>query len=367
MVIAIIGILATLAVVSLQQVRQNARDSKRMADMKQLHTALELFANKYGRYPTTEEWNQGFIGSSTENIIFMQNIPSAPTPADGDCLDSSNTYIYIPQNNGATYTINFCTGKQVSDLPEGAKQMTPGGIIFGSSELGGEETPVWTCGDDFTDTRDGNIYPTVQIGTQCWFAKNLAYLPAVHSNTEFETQGINSLPGYGVYDYNGSDVNTAKTQANYSTYGVLYNWYAVDQGYICPTGWHVPTHDEFTDLERSVCVLLGNIDCETKFPKDIVTVGYTGTNEGDALKSESTHAWCNDVLGCEESYFSALPSGCRIGDGSFSNIGSVTWSWSSSIYSAGAWSRYLSSSHSAISRVNNSKTLGFFVRCLRTE
>ncbi|MFA7050012.1 MAG: prepilin-type N-terminal cleavage/methylation domain-containing protein, partial [Patescibacteria group bacterium] len=190
-VIAIIGILATLAVVALQQARQNARDSKRMADIKQLHTALELFANKYGRYPTTEEWNQGFIGSSTENIIFMQNIPNAPTPADGNCLEASNTYIYIPQDNGATYTIDFCTGKQVSDLPEGAKQMTPGGIIMGSSGNtggnggGGGGTPAWTCGDDFTDERDDNIYPTVQIGDQCWFAKNLAYLPGIiHSNTE---------------------------------------------------------------------------------------------------------------------------------------------------------------------------------------
>ncbi len=70
-VIAIIGILATLAIVALQQARQNARDSKRVADIKQMQTALELFANQYGRYPTEEEWNEGFIGSSTEGILFM--------------------------------------------------------------------------------------------------------------------------------------------------------------------------------------------------------------------------------------------------------------------------------------------------------
>jgi len=132
-VIAIIGILATLAVVALQQARQNARDSKRMADMKQVQTALELFFNENGRYPTIEEWNSGTITSSSSQQVFMYSIPTAPSPADGSCLEASNTYTYIPQNDGASYTIDFCTGKQVSDLPEGAKQMTPGGIIIGSS------------------------------------------------------------------------------------------------------------------------------------------------------------------------------------------------------------------------------------------
>lgn len=134
-VIAIIGILATLAVVALQQARQNARDSKRMADMKQLQTALELFFNENGRYPTTEEWNSGSIISSSTGELFMYSIPTAPTPADGSCLSASNSYTYIPAVDGSTYTIDFCTGKQVSDLPEGVKQMTPGGIIFGANNI----------------------------------------------------------------------------------------------------------------------------------------------------------------------------------------------------------------------------------------
>jgi len=144
-VIAIIGILATLAVVALQQARSRARDSKRMADMKQVQTALELFFNENGRYPTTEEWNSGSIVSSTSQETFMYSIPTAPSPADGDCLEASNTYTYVPQNDGASYTIDFCTGKQVSDMPDGAKQMTPGGIIFGSSGSAGELPESITC------------------------------------------------------------------------------------------------------------------------------------------------------------------------------------------------------------------------------
>ncbi|HNV13004.1 MAG TPA: prepilin-type N-terminal cleavage/methylation domain-containing protein [bacterium] len=151
-VIAIIGILATLAVVALQQARSRARDSKRMADMKQVQTALELFFNENGRYPTTDEWSSGTIISSSSGETFMYSIPSAPSPADGDCLEASNTYVYTPQNNGASYTIDFCTGKQVSDLPEGAKQMTPGGIILasgGSGGGGGTTTCEPACGDGY--------------------------------------------------------------------------------------------------------------------------------------------------------------------------------------------------------------------------
>jgi len=340
-VIAIIGILATLAVVSLQQARQNARDSKRMADMKQLHTALELFANKYGRYPTTEEWNQGFIGSSTENIIFMQNIPNAPTPADGNCLDSSNTYIYIPQNNGATYTINFCTGKQVSDLPEGAKQMTPGGIIFGSSELGGEETPVWTCGDDFIDTRDGNVYPTVQIGTQCWFVKNMNY-----------DNGCSS-----VVWVNGSDEGWCgcynNDNNNCDTYGLLYQWSVVMNGNttegsqgICPVGWHIPTDNQQYILESYLST--GTCDSSRTL--------WDCDPAGAKLKTDT---WGGD----NSSGFTALPGGYRYSLG-YQGLNSNFTFWTSSFNGSGAWHRNLISSLSSVYRTY-SFDAAYFVRCLK--
>src|SRR5690554_6870297 len=113
----------------------------------------------------------------------------------------------------------------------------------------------------FTDTRDGNVYNWVKIGNQIWMAENLAYLPeVVHSNAEFQTQSSNGQPGYGVYGYDGNDVATAKSQSNYTTYGVLYNWYAAMNGAessmanpsgvqgVCPDGWHLPSDDEWHEL-----------------------------------------------------------------------------------------------------------------------
>lgn len=125
-VIAIVGLVATLAVVGLQNVRQNARDSKRVSDMRQLQTALEIFFIENGRYPTEEEWNSGSISSPSSGDPLMGSIPSSPSPADGDCSEASNTYTYTSRDNGASYTISFCTGKQVSDLSAGEKTLTPG-------------------------------------------------------------------------------------------------------------------------------------------------------------------------------------------------------------------------------------------------
>jgi len=100
------------------------------------------------------------------------------------------------------------------------------------------------CGENYTDHRDGNIYPTIQIGNQCWMAKNLAYLPSVvGASTE-----SNTVAYYYVYGYNGTDVNAAKATTNYSTYGVLYNWTAASTA--CPSGWHLPTDAEQYTLEN---------------------------------------------------------------------------------------------------------------------
>ncbi|MBU0489439.1 MAG: hypothetical protein KKD31_15960, partial [Bacteroidetes bacterium] len=245
--------------------------------------------------------------------------------------------------------------------------------------------PIANCGI-ITDARDGNIYQTVLIGSQCWMAENLAYLPTVHSNTEFETQGNNSQPGYGVYGYDGSDVPTAKTEANYSTYGVLYNWWAAMQGEstcngsgpppndscltpvkgICPAGWHLPSHYEWTTLERAVC---SSGSCTTDFPYDVSTTGERGTDEGSKLAGNAG-LWTNGTLDSHASFgtsgFSGLPGGSRSTNGAYYNIANYAYWWSSTEYSAaGAWTRVLAYGGSSVFRTNPSKEYGFSVRCVR--
>ena len=121
-VIAIIGILSTLAVVSLQNARKSARDAKRIADVKQMQTALELYFNDWQTYPASVTAGES-IG--TNSVVYMVTVPAAPTPADGNC-SSSNEYNY--SGSGATYTISFCLGGKVGNLDAGPKTATPAGI-----------------------------------------------------------------------------------------------------------------------------------------------------------------------------------------------------------------------------------------------
>jgi len=183
-------------------------------------------------------------------------------------------------------------------------------------------------GGGLYDYRDGNYYNTVKIGNQVWMAENLRYLPVVHSNAEFETQGDNSQPGYGVYGYDGSDVDTAKSQANYTTYGVLYNWYAVNSGTLAPVGWHIPTDAEWTVLENYLITngynydgtLVGNKIAKSLASKTNWELYTTEGIPGNAPEN-------NNSTG-----FTALPGGFRDLDGAFDGVGYYGYWWSSTEY-----------------------------------
>lgn len=113
-VIAIIGLLATLSIVALNNARARARDARRVADIKQIQTALELYYNTAGSYPETGVTTAtGTI--ATAGITFMSPVPTAPTPADGSC-GTNNTYAYLVQDSGASYTLTYCLGSDTGGL-----------------------------------------------------------------------------------------------------------------------------------------------------------------------------------------------------------------------------------------------------------
>jgi len=133
-VIAIIGILATIAVVALQNARAKARDARRVADVKQTQTALELFFNDKQRYPTAAEFSSGqiFSTSTLGTTTYMQIIPTPPAPADGTCTNfDNNSYVYAPSIDGASYSIKYCIGGPVGGLSSGLHCATPAGISDG--------------------------------------------------------------------------------------------------------------------------------------------------------------------------------------------------------------------------------------------
>jgi general secretion pathway protein G len=141
-VIAIIGLLSTLAVVALNSARQKSRDSKRVADVKQIQTALELYFADMNGYPaqgTTE--TPIVLGGTTADALdtlstngfradiadgdttYMGLVPHAALPAD---CDAGNDYSYL--SDGTAYTLSFCLGNPTGDLAAGVHTASPNGI-----------------------------------------------------------------------------------------------------------------------------------------------------------------------------------------------------------------------------------------------
>jgi len=135
-VIAIIGLLSTLAVVALNNARQKSRDAKRVSDIKQIQTALELFYTDNNSYATstgTFVISGGSIASGTN--IYMSKVPDNPTP-------NGQTYRYIPCsgtapsftcNNASTYpassyALEYTLEGATGQLAAGQATATPAGI-----------------------------------------------------------------------------------------------------------------------------------------------------------------------------------------------------------------------------------------------
>lgn len=131
-VISIIGLLASVVLVSLNSARSKARDAKRVADVKQLATALTMYFNDCSGYPLTANFNSALVSSTPK---YVSVIPSAPLPADNGC-GTGNTYTYA--NTGTTYTspstatactvgqvasgytLTFCLGANTGSFVDGA-------------------------------------------------------------------------------------------------------------------------------------------------------------------------------------------------------------------------------------------------------
>lgn len=197
---------------------------------------------------------------------------------------------------------------------------------------------------------DGNVYSTVVIGNQEWFAENLkttkyndgTQIPNITSNSEWNNLMSDA---YAWYD------NDQATYGN--AYGALYNWYAVSTGKLCPTGWHVPTHTDW-----------------------IILANYAGGEgvAGSKLKSTRTvpndhPRWESPNLGATDEYnFSALPGGHRTSNafGNFRNVGLRGCWWSSSeVDATNSWFQFMEYSYRFMSPSRYPKRDGFSVRCLR--
>lgn len=128
-VIAIIGLLSTLAVVALGSARVKARDSRRLSDLKQVQTALELYYTDQNVYPAVT----GTLGVASFACLnatngFVEADDCGTTPYMGQIpKDPSDDYDYVYSGSATSYTVEATLEGTVNGMTEGIK-LTPSGI-----------------------------------------------------------------------------------------------------------------------------------------------------------------------------------------------------------------------------------------------
>jgi uncharacterized protein (TIGR02145 family) len=267
-------------------------------------------------------------------------ISTNPTTANSKTIDGTGTGVFTSSITGLNPNTKYFVRAYATNS-------------IGTSY--GDELVLKTYTGTLTDI-NGNIYNTVTIGTQEWMVENLKTTKYADGtlillvNTT-NTWGTLSITSKGYCWYN-DDIS------NKDTYGALYNWSAAMNGAIsstskpsgvqgvCPTGWHLPSVAEWTELET-----------------------YLGGQSitGGKMKEASQAHWASPNTGAtNESGFSGLPGGFRYQSGQSAFISTLgTW-WSTSESSTtNAYGRSLGSDISSIQYSGEFKKAGSSVKCIK--
>jgi uncharacterized protein (TIGR02145 family) len=197
---------------------------------------------------------------------------------------------------------------------------------------------------------DSNTYRTVKIGNQWWMAENLK---VTSYNDGTKIRSVLSIEHDSVW----AKIDSGAVCKVDERYGMLYNWYAVnDSRKIAPKGWHVPTDEEWKILEKEIGMSQTEVD----------KTSWRGTNEAEKLIVKSSVGWpTTDVFGSNTSGFSALPSGCRLFNGIISSNSNAAFWWTASQKEKQVYYRNLDSKKKSIYRSITYKNYGFSVRCVK--
>ena len=285
-------------------------------------------------------------GSNTKtvgNYINVNSVAKQPVAqfsiSGGAAISAGASISFVNQseNNPTSYDWSFPGGTPSSSKLQNPTIIysTPGiySVTLTASNQAGSNTrtmnsfisvtglQAWSCGQPFTDPRDGQIYNTVNINGICWLAENLRF-------TNNNQVGV-------IY---------GSSSSNYNSYGCLYSINEVMSGSLAPPGWHIPSESEVVALSQFILTNYGN--------------------NGGALKATSS-LWAPPNLGAtNEAGFSALPSG-ELYNGNFNDIGNSFFMWTSTVQGNGG---------DAVSLLNNSSGFGlgyyngnyhFSLRCVK--
>ncbi len=314
-----------------------------------------------------------YLGGGTATAGTFANIPWA---------NGNNKFLKVEmdaqggtnyQNMGSTqlvsvpYALHAGSAQRASELVDSAGNAYQIKIVNGQPTLvsapGNVSIPApFACGQSVTYA--GESYPTVQIGSQCWFQKNV--------NAGSMVLGANDQTNNGVLEKYCYDNDSA----NCAVFGGMYQWAEAVQYQngasnttspspaftgnvkgICPTGWHVPSDGEWCTLTT---FLDSTVNCNS--------IGWSGTGIGGKMRSVNGLWFTNVSSGAitNSSGFSAVPNGNRDNQGIFGGVGgNAFFSTASESSNFEVYNRSFYVPFPTIARNNHPKSSGIAVRCLK--
>ncbi|MDP2338462.1 MAG: fibrobacter succinogenes major paralogous domain-containing protein [Bacteroidota bacterium] len=199
----------------------------------------------------------------------------------------------------------------------------------------------------FIDNRDSREYKWVKIGDQIWMAENFAYKSVLLEGSNFK-----------IWE-NGHYLDSLEQVEYERNRGCLYNYKTAIS--LCPPGWHLPTDEEWFDLESYLGMKKGEI--QKKGERGVAE------NVGGKLKDTGTSFWDPPNMGAtNESGFTARPAGVTTPfDSSITSNNEVVMYWSISVDPDSAFVRFLDDSRYGIFRIRYPKSYPIAVRYLKDD
>lgn len=305
-----------------------------------------------GWYENVQE--QGFQLSTTTDFsgsVTTQAISPENPYADCElpCVENVYSFIFTGLTPITTYYVRaYATNEE--------------GIAYGDIL---QFTTLFGCGLNTVRDYDGNVYNTVQIGSQCWTKENLK---TTHYMNGTAIPLGSTASTTVAYRYNPNN-----DAANVATYGYLYNWPAVMNGEassntipsgvqgICPDGWHVPSDREWQEMEFAAGMSASDT-VRQQFRGNIVArlCGNTGWSSSSVANAAgNTSAENRNSTGfsiCPAGYYNAASSEGVVHEAEF---------WTASMYNSdSSFRRDCFYTNVGINRTAFNKNRGFSVRCV---
>jgi uncharacterized protein (TIGR02145 family) len=186
----------------------------------------------------------------------------------------------------------------------------------------------------------------IKIDKQIWMPKNLDVtkfnngdsIPEAKSNSEWVKAMKNGTAAWCYYD---------NSQVNGEKYGILYNWYAInDKRGIAPSGYHIPIKEDWFEL-----------------------ITFLGGNNPAGKKLKSKKGWAEQGNGTDVYDFCGLPGGFRDESGDFNNMGSLAMFWTTTKFKENDRVYFINLDWGTndCDDLIGAKGYGFSVRCIKDE